>query len=109
MFAYAKANTPEQIKNVVMNINTISNYDAFINAVFGGYAYVFDSPRLALQDGVIDAKLMFTKNNKPKITNDRLLRALEQMDRAFNANVPRMPVAPLFAPITVDEVLTQEE
>ena len=99
LFAYAKANTPEQIKNVVMNINTISNYDAFINAVFGGYAYVFDSPRLALQDGVIDAKLMFTENKKAKekvIATDRILIALEQMDRAFTANAPaRMPVAPL--------------
>lgn len=99
LFLYAKRHTTDEIKETVLNINTISNYEAFLSDVFGGYAYVFDNPRLALQEGVIDAKLMFSEKPKVAVKNnqERIAQAVRNMEQILR---PRAEY------IFVDEVNT---
>ena len=57
MFAYAKANKLEDIKNTIAAMNTVSNYDAFMRDVFGPFSATLAGYRNELIEGVIDCKM----------------------------------------------------
>jgi len=63
MFIYAKGNKAKEVKEVILNLNTISNYDQFLTDVFGAQAALLavGDYRSALSRGVVDSKLMLTK------------------------------------------------
>ena len=78
---YAKETPVEKIKAVLLDINTSSAYDMFLQSVFGKHTSMLFTPdyRVDLEAGVIDAKLLFTKG-LPTGENalQRYVRAMEQ-------------------------------
>jgi hypothetical protein len=58
------ANTPlEKVKSVILDLNTSSAYDIFLQSIFGQFskAIMVGDYKVCMEAGVIDAKLMLTK------------------------------------------------
>jgi hypothetical protein len=64
IFEYALNNSFEDARAQITNMNTVSNYRQWLNAVFGDYAdnlAIYDGFERDLAIGVIESKLMLTK------------------------------------------------
>lgn len=89
------ANTPlEKVKSVILDLNTSSAYDIFLQSVFGQFSKVImvGDYKVCMEAGVIDAKLMLTKptgliKEDVKSLDDVLLEGL--FNREFPNGLPR--------------------
>lgn len=63
MHEYARGSNIEKLKAIVMDLNTSSAYDVFLQSVFGDFTHLLRTGeyKLLMEEGVIDAKLMLTK------------------------------------------------
>lgn len=61
---YASKNSVEDIEKIVANLNTSSAYDVFLQSVFGPWSKYLKTGdfQIAMENGVIDAKIMLTKD-----------------------------------------------
>lgn len=69
MHKYAMENTFEKMKENILSMNTVSNYDGFLNDVFQNHTWLLVKPenyKELLSIGVVDTKLMLMTNKKKK-------------------------------------------
>lgn len=100
MVKYSIEHSLPEIKEDILKMNTISNYNEWLTRVFDKYAVLLCTDRFeeVLSRGVVDSKLMLTHEKEKKINKlnvkerDELPRLLERMR---NARVNPEPPPPL--------------
>lgn len=97
--SFGSRNQLEKIKEVIKELNTSSAYNIFLTDVFGQYSDFLkvEGWQLAMEQGVIDSKIMLFDEDKIKPEEDDEDEPEDFLDETFAPpppvrNVPRMPV-----------------
>ena len=86
LHAYAKKNTLADIKSIIMELNTSSAYEMFLQSVFTYWApcLMVTDYWVAMEEGVIDAKFMLLKGDEVKTVSAPVVApsAIRRLDGA---------------------------
>jgi Putative amidoligase enzyme len=91
---YTVDNSLDDIKQLILNMNTVSNYGAFVENVFGQWAPLLTSNpdyQLSISNGVIDSKICLLNDKPIKDTETRRPATITLDIEAYTTNATIRP------------------